>query len=129
MFFILLIKFDSLNGAVTAKAKNLQCEDKCISSPTDEAVCLRKAKTNLTLVCEKHSLVNFVRNNDNKTISGFNVQFFSDNNSYSQINNVYNELVINSLRGIDSGKRSFRGYDVLAKLDPCNYSIYTYGML
>jgi hypothetical protein len=126
IFLIVLIKFDLslVNGA----AKNVQCEEKCVSTPTQEGTCLKKARTNLTLVCDQYTVVSFVRNRDNKTITGFNIQLFSDNNSYLQIDKLYNQLIINNLRGIDSGKNSFQGFDIFKRENPCNYSIYTYGM-
>jgi hypothetical protein len=125
LIFVLFIKFES---SVANVARNLQCEEKCVSDPAKEAVCLKKARTNLTLVCEQISVVNFNRNHDNKPISGYGVPFFSDNNSYSQINNTFNQLVINNLRGVDSGKNSFQGFDLFNQKKPCNYSIYIYGM-
>ncbi len=88
------------------------CTDKCRANSTHVAECLRKARANLTLECTNYDIVNFVRNFDNRTIFGFNVQFFSDNFNYSIVEGSFNQILINNLRGVDSGKKSFQAFNL-----------------
>ena len=105
----------------------LTCGETCSSTLAKSALCLRKAQEKLVLDCDM-TAVKYVRTNDNQIINSFG-QFFSDNDSYSVVEERKNELTINKLRLIDNGANSFRGDDYLDASNPssCNFSIYLYG--
>jgi hypothetical protein len=105
------------------------CTEKCQANYTHPGQCLRKPKQNLTLECgSENDVVNFIRKNDDQYISGYNIQFYSENHNYSVIYNKFNKLLINNLRRIDSGQNSFQSYNILNKTKTCNFSVYLYGI-
>lgn len=106
------------------------CTDTCQANYTHTGQCVRKAGEKLILECEQNdnNVVSFIRKNDNQYISGYNVQFYSDNNNYSQIDYKYNTLVINNVRRIDAGKNSFESYNIFDKAKICNFSVHLYGI-
>jgi hypothetical protein len=105
------------------------CKETCKTNYTNSAQCLRKPTQNLILECgSNYDVVNFIRKNDNQYISGYNIQFYSDDYNYSIISNEFNKLVINNLRRIDSGSNSFQSFNIFNKNETCNFSVYLYGI-
>ena len=123
-FGLLLVILALLVQLVAIKGQT-QCGPRCISNSTHLAKCLKRAQDSVTLECAGYDYVNFIRRNDNKNISGFGVTFFSDNLNYSLVENSFNELIINKLRGIDSGTLSFQAIESRNR-GSCNFSLYVY---